>query len=52
MPKHGIKDVIWLDFYFYLLPLDVLSRFDMRQYRGCWYPGSMRRQVISIHDID
>ena len=27
-----------------------LSRLD--QHHGCWWPGSLRRQVISSHDID
>ena len=25
---------------------------ELSQYHGCWCPGSLRRQVISSHDID
>ena len=34
------------------LTLNVRGPSYLGQYHGCWYPGSLRRQVISNHDID
>ena len=31
---------------------DRINQVQHSKYYGCWCPGSLRRQVISIHDID